>query len=114
MYKSVHDIFSSVRQLFSKHGLTGEDFLVLTDQVLLNKLGSLSDSQGRRLAKFVEMAPSASMYDLSQNPEHRLRIGGDAVLTLTKTCSSIWVCRAERCFCFPDYAQCQLSTTLFF
>lgn len=109
MYKTIQEISSAVSSAFKGLGLSAEDFLLITNEKLLATLAKLSASQAGRLEKFKEMAPTAKMYDLSQNPQHRLRVGGDTMLTLTKTCSSIWLPSSSRCFC----PMVGLSTYLF-
>ena len=99
MYKTVQEIMSTVSSAFNGLGVLSEDFLIITDEKFLAKLSKLSASQTGRLDKFKELAPNAKMYDLSQNPQYRLRVGGGTMLTLTKSCNSIWVPSSSRCFC---------------
>ena len=98
MYKSMLDICQYV-STYCGNNLTAKDFLVLVDPKILSKLASLTSSQAKRLEKFKELAPHSKMYDLSQNADKRLRVGGDTLMTLTKSCSSIWVPSSGRCFC---------------
>ena len=99
MFKTVHEISDALTMEFSELSLRCTDYLLATASDILQKMKTLTSSQQRRLNLFKELASNSNIYDLSQNVAKRRRVANDIMLTLTKSCSSIWANREQRCFC---------------